>query len=130
MRPCEFCGALDHKTDTCPTLMENDPEEVNAIGGYQGQFGQAPEQNWRYDNNAPRRMQQATPQLAQQFYQPPHRQYNQGGPSQYQSKGPNQYQAGPSQQDPSKPLEEIVKDLSNTVHQYMAKTDGAIADLG
>ncbi|CAM8999881.1 unnamed protein product [Rhodiola kirilowii] len=83
MRPCEFCGALDHKTDTCPTLMENDPEEVNAIRGYQGynnsdragpsrqfgqtpgqnwpndsrQFGQAPGQNWRYDNNAPRRTQ-------------------------------------------------------------------------
>ncbi|CAM8958178.1 unnamed protein product [Rhodiola kirilowii] len=36
MRPCEFCGALDHKTDTCPTLMENDPEEVNVVGGYQG----------------------------------------------------------------------------------------------
>ncbi|CAM8886851.1 unnamed protein product [Rhodiola kirilowii] len=123
MRPCEFCGGLDHKTDTCLTLMENDPEEVNA-------FGQAPGQNWRYNNNAPRRTQQAAPQLAQQFYQPPHRQYNQGGPGQYPPKGPNQYQAGPSQQGPSKPLEEIVKDLSNTVHQYMAKTDGAIADLG
>ncbi|CAM8886754.1 unnamed protein product [Rhodiola kirilowii] len=36
MRPCEFCGGLDHKIDTCPTLMENDPEEVNAVGGYQG----------------------------------------------------------------------------------------------
>ncbi|CAM8986763.1 unnamed protein product [Rhodiola kirilowii] len=156
MRPCEFCGGLDHRTDTCPTLMENDPEEVNAVGGYQGynssdragpsrqfgqapgqnwpndsrQFGQAPGQNWRYDNNAPRRTQQAAPQPAQQFYQPPHRQYNQGGPGQYPPKGPNQYQAGPSQQGPSKPLEEIVKDLSNTVHQYMAKTDGAIADLG
>ncbi|CAM8981666.1 unnamed protein product [Rhodiola kirilowii] len=117
--------------------MENDPEEVNAIGGYQGynnsdragpsrQFGQAPRQNWPNDS----RTQQATPQPAQQFYQPPHRQYNQDGPGQYQPKGPNQYQAGPIQQGPSKPLEEIVKDLSNTVHQYMAKTDGAIADLG
>ncbi|CAM8982426.1 unnamed protein product [Rhodiola kirilowii] len=60
MTPCEFCGGLDHKTDTCPTLMENDPEEVNAIGGYQGynssdragpsrQFRQAPGQNWPND---------------------------------------------------------------------------------
>ncbi|CAM8993679.1 unnamed protein product [Rhodiola kirilowii] len=43
---------------------------------------------------------------------------------------PNQYQAGPSQQGPSKPLEEVVKDLSSTVHKFMAKTDGAITDVG
>ncbi|CAM8951328.1 unnamed protein product [Rhodiola kirilowii] len=130
VRPCEFCGSLDHKTDACPTIVEDDPEEVNAVGGYQGynssdragpsqQFGQAPGQNWK---NAP--------QPAQQVYQPPHRQFNQGRPGQYQSKGPNQYQAGPSQQGSSKQLEEILKDLANTVHQYMAKTDGAIAELG
>ncbi|CAM8951464.1 unnamed protein product [Rhodiola kirilowii] len=75
-------------------------------------------------------MQQAAPQPGQQLYQPPHRQYNQGGPSPYQPKGPNQYQTGLNQQGPSKPLEEIVKDLSNTMHQYMVKTDGALADLG
>ncbi|CAM8940564.1 unnamed protein product [Rhodiola kirilowii] len=36
VRACEFCGSLDHKTDACPTLMEDDPEEVNALGGYHG----------------------------------------------------------------------------------------------
>ncbi|CAM8928949.1 unnamed protein product [Rhodiola kirilowii] len=34
-RPCEFCGATDHKTDSCPTLVEDDQGEVNAVGDYQ-----------------------------------------------------------------------------------------------
>ncbi|CAM8931690.1 unnamed protein product [Rhodiola kirilowii] len=34
-RPCEFCGATDHKTDSCPTLVEDDQGEVNAVGNYQ-----------------------------------------------------------------------------------------------
>ncbi|CAM9000064.1 unnamed protein product [Rhodiola kirilowii] len=36
VKPCEFCGSTDHKTDACPTLMEEEPVEVNAVGGYQG----------------------------------------------------------------------------------------------
>ncbi|CAM8933968.1 unnamed protein product [Rhodiola kirilowii] len=36
VRPCEFCGSTDHKTDACPTLIEEDPVEANAVEGYQG----------------------------------------------------------------------------------------------
>ncbi|CAM8997399.1 unnamed protein product [Rhodiola kirilowii] len=126
-KPCEFCGSTDHKTDACPTLIVEDPVEVNAVLGYQG-----------YNNN------RATPQPAQSFYQPPHQQYNQNappagqyqqrGPNQYQAgpsnhQGPNQHQAGPSHQSLSKPIEDVVKELTSTVHRNMVKTDGAIANL-
>ncbi|CAM8954398.1 unnamed protein product [Rhodiola kirilowii] len=104
VRPCEFCGSTDHKTDACPTLIEVNPVEANAVGGYQG-----------YNNNN-----KAVPQPAQTFYQPPHKQYNQNTPptGQYQQKAPNQYQAGPSnQQGPNKWLEDMIKELSSTIHQ-------------
>ena len=34
-KKCEFCNAISHKTDECPTLLEEDQQEVNAMGGYQ-----------------------------------------------------------------------------------------------
>ncbi|CAM8910711.1 unnamed protein product [Rhodiola kirilowii] len=63
VKPCEYCGATEHKTYECPTLLEEDPVEVNAVDGYQGYngnrarpsrpYGQGPfGQNWR--NDAPR----------------------------------------------------------------------------
>ncbi|CAM8978123.1 unnamed protein product [Rhodiola kirilowii] len=36
IKPCEFCSSTDHKTDACPTLIVEEPAEVNAVGGYQG----------------------------------------------------------------------------------------------
>ncbi|CAM8956593.1 unnamed protein product [Rhodiola kirilowii] len=36
VRPCEFCGSTDHKTDACPTMIEVNPVEANTVGGYQG----------------------------------------------------------------------------------------------
>ncbi|CAM8957258.1 unnamed protein product [Rhodiola kirilowii] len=141
-KPYEFCGALDHKTDACPTLVEDDQGEVNAVSDYQSygsrtgpnrQYGQgANGQGWRNNNHALREpAQQAAPQQAQQssYYRPPYRQ-QQGGYNnynQYQQRGQNQNQAGLSQQ--GKSLEDIVKDLATSVHQFQAKTDGAIADL-
>ncbi|CAM8920400.1 unnamed protein product [Rhodiola kirilowii] len=128
VKPCEFCGATDHKTDACPTKVEEDQGEVNAVDGYQGynnrggpnrQYGHAVNgQNWRNENQAPREpAQQAAPQSAQQqYYRPPYRQHQQG---------------------PSKSLEDIVKELAantqqlaTTVHQNQAKTDGTLAELG
>ncbi|CAM8880542.1 unnamed protein product [Rhodiola kirilowii] len=165
MKPCEYCGSMDHKTNACPTLIEEDPVEVNAVGGYQGynnnsndrdgpsrQYGQAIGPNWRNENHPPRETQQAAPQPAQSFYQPPHRQYNQNAPpagqyqqrgpnqyptGQYQQKGPNQYQASSSnQQGPNKSLEDTMKELAGSVHQlgtslhqFQAKMNGAITDL-
>ncbi|CAM9000903.1 unnamed protein product [Rhodiola kirilowii] len=122
-KPCEFCGALDHKTDGCSTLVEDDQGEVNAVGDYQSygsrtgpnrQYGQgANGQGWRNDNQAPR--------------EPAQQQGSYNNRNQYQQRGQNQNQAGPSQQ--GKSLEDIVKDLVISVHQFQAKTDGAIADL-
>ncbi|CAM8966268.1 unnamed protein product [Rhodiola kirilowii] len=103
VKPCEFCSSTDHKTDACPTLIVEEPEEVNAVVGYQGynnnsndragpnrQYNQVTNPSWRNDNHPPKETQQAAPQLAQSFYQPPHRQYNQNAPSsgQYQQRGP------------------------------------------
>ncbi|CAM8885213.1 unnamed protein product [Rhodiola kirilowii] len=123
-KPCEFCGALDHKTDACPTLVEDDQGEVNAVGDYQNygnrtgpsrQYGQgANGQGCRNDNHAPREpAQQTAPQQAQQssYYRP-------------------------SSQSNRKSLEEVVKELTAstqqlaaTVQQNQAKTDGAISEL-
>ncbi|CAM8956943.1 unnamed protein product [Rhodiola kirilowii] len=67
VRPCEFCGFTDHKTDACPTVLVKDPAEVNAVGGYQGynnnsndrvgpsrQYGEATNPSWR-NNSYPQR---------------------------------------------------------------------------
>ncbi|CAM8916924.1 unnamed protein product [Rhodiola kirilowii] len=64
--PCGFCAATDHKTDECPTIVEDDQGEVNAVGDYQAHgnragpvrqygpagSGQGPNgQPWRNDNH-------------------------------------------------------------------------------
>ncbi|CAM8972309.1 unnamed protein product [Rhodiola kirilowii] len=63
VRPCEFCGATDHKTDACPTMVEEEQGDVNALNGFQNynnrapgrQYGQAANgQSKKNDNNAPR----------------------------------------------------------------------------
>ncbi|CAM8934217.1 unnamed protein product [Rhodiola kirilowii] len=116
VKSCEFCGSTDHKTDACPTLIEEEPAEINAVGGYQG-----------YNNNSNDRAGQ-------------NRQYGQTtNPSwrQYQQRGPNQYRAGlNNQQEPSKSLDDTMKELAGSInqlgtslHQYQAKTDGAISEL-
>ncbi|CAM8986828.1 unnamed protein product [Rhodiola kirilowii] len=124
IKPCEFCSSTDHKTDACPTLIVEEPEEVNAVVGYQGYNN-----NNSNDRSGP----------------------NQYPTGQYQQKRPNQYQASSSnQQGPNKWLEDMMKELSSTVqqslgtvqqlsgtvqqlsttvHQNQAKNDGAIADL-
>ncbi|CAM8999940.1 unnamed protein product [Rhodiola kirilowii] len=84
VKPCEFCGSTDHKTDACPTLIEEEPAEVNAVGGYQGynnnsndrarqnrQYGQTTNPSWRNNSYPQKETQPAVPQLAQSFYQPP-----------------------------------------------------------
>ncbi|CAM8978194.1 unnamed protein product [Rhodiola kirilowii] len=57
VKPCEFCGATNHKTDACPSLQEDTPANVNAVGEFQ-----------HYNNHAPRQPQQ-------QYYCPPYRQH-------------------------------------------------------
>ncbi|CAM8956783.1 unnamed protein product [Rhodiola kirilowii] len=132
VRPCEFCGSTDHKTDACPTLIEEDPVEANAVEGYQGYNNNNNNRAGPNRHHPPRETQQAAPQPAQSFYQPPHWQYNQNAHpmGQYQQKGQNQYQAGPSnQQGPSKSLEDIVKELASYMHQLRIETKGELSDL-
>ncbi|CAM8982663.1 unnamed protein product [Rhodiola kirilowii] len=69
VKPCEFCGATNHKTDAYPSLQEDTQANVNAVGEFQN-----------YNNHAPQQTQQ------QQYYRPPYRQ-QQGG---YNNQ--NQYQ--------------------------------------
>ncbi|CAM8998989.1 unnamed protein product [Rhodiola kirilowii] len=127
-RQCGFCAATDHKTDECPTVVEDDQAEVNAVGDYQGhsnqarpvrQYGSAGNghganrQPWRNDNHQTE----------------PNHQYQQNTPGQYQQRGPNNNQPGPSNHGSSKSLEDMMKELAATVTQHMATTNGAIADL-
>ncbi|CAM8987450.1 unnamed protein product [Rhodiola kirilowii] len=151
-KPCEFCTSTEHKTDKCPTLQTDVQADVNAVGNYQSygnqpspvkQYGAAaPNQGaWRnnYQQNQTQQARPNVPQQNQQTQQPyrhPNSQYQQNAPGQYQQKGPNTYQAGPSNQGPSKSLEDIVRDLAastqrtdTTLNQYMAKTDGALTDI-
>ncbi|CAM8886568.1 unnamed protein product [Rhodiola kirilowii] len=83
VKPCKFCDSTNHKTDECPTLIEEEPVEVNAVVGYQGynnnndrarsnrQYNQATNSYWWNENHPLRETQPAVPQLAQSFYQPP-----------------------------------------------------------
>ncbi|CAM8987220.1 unnamed protein product [Rhodiola kirilowii] len=106
VKPCGFCATTDHKTDECPTIVEDDQAEVNA---------REPTQ-------------QPVPHQAQPYYKPPFRQLQgQNGPSQYQQ---NRNLPGPHQHSSSKSLEDVVKDLAASVHQFQAKTDGTLAELG
>ncbi|CAM8920450.1 unnamed protein product [Rhodiola kirilowii] len=153
IKPCGFCAATDHKTDECPTIVEDDLAEVNAIGDYQGQNNQAgpvrqygsngngqgangPHWKNNNQNNHFQRepAQQSTPHQAQSYYKPPFRQQQgQNGQNQYQQ---NRNQSGPHLPSSSKSLEDVVKELAASnqqltasLHQFQAKTDGAIADL-
>ncbi|CAM8948333.1 unnamed protein product [Rhodiola kirilowii] len=61
VKPCEFCGATNHKTDSCPSLQEEEHGCVNAVGEFQN-----------YNNQTPQQPQQ-------QYYRPPYRPSNQSG---------------------------------------------------
>ncbi|CAM9000286.1 unnamed protein product [Rhodiola kirilowii] len=150
VKPCEFCGSTDHKTDACPTLIEEEPADVNAVGGYQGynnvragqnrQYGQTSNPGWRNNNSyLQTETQPAIPQLAQSFYQPFHRQYNQTTPppSQYQQEEPNLYHASSNNsRGPNKSLEDMmlqltstVQQLNTTMHQNQTETKKELSDL-
>ncbi|CAM8981999.1 unnamed protein product [Rhodiola kirilowii] len=98
IRPCEFCAAIDHKTDECPIIVEDDQAEVNAVGKYQS-YG-----------NQPGPTQQPYQHPHHQFRQNASGQYQQNAPSQYQQRGPNSNQSGPSNH--GKPIEKVVEELA------------------
>ncbi|CAM8959376.1 unnamed protein product [Rhodiola kirilowii] len=116
-KPCGFCAATDHRTDECPTLVEDNQAEVNATGPnhqYQAQRDPA---------------QQSTPQQTQEPYRHPHHQFQQNAPGQYQQKGPGNNQQGPNNHSSNKALEDMIKDLASAVIQDRATTKGDIAEL-
>ncbi|CAM8963368.1 unnamed protein product [Rhodiola kirilowii] len=115
-KPCGFYAATDHKTDECPTLVEDDQAEVNAVGDYQN-YGNRPGPVRPY----------GAAQTNQGVNGQPWKSNNQQ--HQYQQRGPNNNQAGPSNHGSNKSLEEMMKELTSTMTQHMAKTDGAILDL-
>ncbi|CAM8934400.1 unnamed protein product [Rhodiola kirilowii] len=149
VKPYEFCGSTDHKTDACPTLIEEEPAKVNIVGGYQGynnnindragqnrQYGQTSNPGWRNNNSYPQtETQPAIPQLAQSFHQP----YNQNTPpaGQYQQEEPNQYHASSSNyQGSNKSLEDMmlqltgtVQQLNTTMHRNQIETKEELSDL-
>ncbi|CAM8940532.1 unnamed protein product [Rhodiola kirilowii] len=119
VKPCEYCGSEEHKTDECPTLFEKDHGEVNAVGDYQGYqnragpsrpYGQGPAgQNWRHD--APRDVA-------------------------HHQQGPSQYQSGPGPVGPSRSLEDMMKELATNqvrvdanLQQYQAETKGEMVEI-
>ncbi|CAM8982139.1 unnamed protein product [Rhodiola kirilowii] len=44
VKPCEFCGATNHKTDACHTLQEDTQVDVNVLGEFQNYNNHAPHQ--------------------------------------------------------------------------------------
>ncbi|CAM8889495.1 unnamed protein product [Rhodiola kirilowii] len=153
-KPCGFCAATDHRTDECPTLVEDDQAEVNAVGDYQGygnhpgpvrQYGAAANnqgvngQPWKRNNHqtGPNHQyqaqrdpaQQSTPQQTQEPYRHPHHQFQQNAPGQYQQKGSGNNQQGPNNHSSNKALEDMIKDLASAVIQDRATTKGDIAEL-
>ncbi|CAM8921174.1 unnamed protein product [Rhodiola kirilowii] len=115
VKPCEFCSFTDHKTDACPTLIEEEPVEVNAVGRYHGynnnsndragqnrQNGQTTNPSWRNNSYPQKETQPAVPQLAQSFYQPP----------------TNSTTRMPRQQNSTN----TVQQLNTTMHQNQAET--------
>ena len=81
---CGVCAVVGHNTDQCP-LIVGGQEDVNALGGFQGQqrppgFQNTYNPNWRNNNNnyPPKQFQQntTTPPYQQQ-YTPPFPQHSQ-----------------------------------------------------
>ncbi|CAM8955347.1 unnamed protein product [Rhodiola kirilowii] len=52
VKPCEYCGGTDHKMDECPTIIEEDPAEVNDAEGYQGYNGNRAGPTWPYSQGS------------------------------------------------------------------------------
>ncbi|CAM8880530.1 unnamed protein product [Rhodiola kirilowii] len=137
VKPCSFCASTDHKIDECPTKVEDDKGEVNAVGDYQGhnnragpirQYGSAGNgqgangPHWQNDNQNNHYQREpappSTPHQAQQYYKPPYcQQQGQYRLGQYQQRQ-DRNQSGLNQHSSSKSLEDVVKDLAISVHKF------------
>nr|AFM95209.1 hypothetical protein [Cynara cardunculus var. scolymus] len=117
VKACGICLGTGHPTDACPQLQEDvfvTAEDVNAVGGFQGQ----PQQQ-RYFNNTFGN--QRPPQFQNFVQRPPQQQFQQGAPF-----NPNQATSSGSGMS----LEDIVKNLATNTLQFQQKTEASIQNLG
>ncbi|KAJ9551268.1 hypothetical protein OSB04_015313 [Centaurea solstitialis] len=115
VKACGICLATGHPTDACPQLQEDvlvTAEDVNAIGGFQGQ------QQRFFNNNFGN---QRPPQFQNFVPRPPQQQFQQRAPF-------NPNQATSSSQGMS--LEEIVKNLATNSLKFQQKTEASLQNLG
>ncbi|KAJ9555676.1 LOW QUALITY PROTEIN: hypothetical protein OSB04_010290 [Centaurea solstitialis] len=115
VKACGICLSTGHPTDACPQLQEDvlvTAEDVNAIGGFQGQ------QQRFFNNNFGN---QRPPQFQNFVPRPPQQQFQQRAPF-------NPNQATSSSQGMS--LEEIVKNLATNTLQFQQKTEASLQNLG
>ncbi|XP_024986583.1 uncharacterized protein LOC112521826 [Cynara cardunculus var. scolymus] len=113
-----ICLATGHPIDACPQLQEHvlvTAENVNAIGGYQGQ----PQPQQRFFNNYFGN--QRPPQFQNFVQRPPQQQFQQRAPF-----NPNQATSS----SPGMSLEDIVKSLAANTLQIQQKTEASIQNLG
>ncbi|CAM8889823.1 unnamed protein product [Rhodiola kirilowii] len=135
VKPCGFCAATNHKIDECPTIVEDDQVEINAVGDYQN-YGNRAGPVRQYGTTTTNQGANGQPWRIDNHHHAQREPYQQNAPNQHQQRGPNSNQAGPSNHGPNKTWEDAVKELAastqqlaNTVHQNQVKTDEAIADL-
>ncbi|KAK9048798.1 hypothetical protein SSX86_032234 [Deinandra increscens subsp. villosa] len=122
-RACGICLQFGHPTDACPMLQE-DVEQAQAIGGFQGQTSRQYEQ----------------PQGNPNWGHPPNMNYQHRPPHQYQQRAPfqmsNQQNFQPRQQPmqqqmggPGMSLEDIVKNLATSTQLFQQETKSSIKNL-
>ena len=132
---CGICEMTSHYTDKCPTLG-SEPEDVNAMGGYQGQprpmgFQNNFNPNWRNNQNNPYPLKQNPPNL---LMRPQHPQYqSQKPPYPQNSYNPPNYQQPPQQGESSgthqMSLQELVTSLAQSQTQFQQETKNTFSNI-
>ncbi|XP_052624930.1 uncharacterized protein LOC128132413 [Lactuca sativa] len=132
---CGICAMTGHYTDKCPTLG-SEPEDVNAMGGYQSQprpmgFQNNFNPNWRNNQNNPYPPKQNPPNI---LMRPQHPQYqSQKPPYPQNSDNPPNYQQPPQQGQSSgthqMSLQELVTSLDQSQTQFQQETKNTFSNI-
>ncbi|XP_052623856.1 uncharacterized protein LOC128129270 [Lactuca sativa] len=132
---CGIFAMTGHYTDKCPTLG-SEPEDVNAMGGYQDQprpmgFQNNFNPNWRNNQNNPYPPKQNPPNI---LMRPEHPQYpSQKPPYPHNSYNPPNYQQPPQQGQSSgthqMSLQELVTSLAQSQTQFQQETKNTFSNI-
>ncbi|KAL7597509.1 hypothetical protein Lser_V15G26904 [Lactuca serriola] len=132
---CSICAMTGHYMDKCPTLG-SEPEDVNTMGGYQGQlrpmgFQNNFNQNRRNNQNNPYPPKQNPPNL---LMRPQHPQYQSQKPPYPQNYyNPPNYQQPPQQGQSSgnhqMNLQELVASLAQSQTQFQQETKNTFFNI-